>query len=610
MRPTPRRVEVAAKVGANAEFAQAFERARCGDVRGPVQRTPRSAASRASSTATKPRCGRTGPSTDTDKAAAEIQRAQAALLTQESLVLQADAAGMSAIAVARCNLRKSEQNLFADRARADQETRQPDRALQGPARGRPPCDGAVLPRGGERGPGRPVREGRRRALHHRARRRRPRRGALARRASTHRWCAGFAERTGARCRACALQFEGWPAMQFGAFPELAIGTFGGEVRQVDRGGQRRIGEVSRARGARRDARPAARPGPTRSSCGRATRPMGWVFLKRRASLGFEDSGGGSTASRRSSRRSAKDPDSPEAAEDQGEVGAGQAAGLSCVADRPGLDGRDGCPTSGVPPRPSLTWLALWLLLTATASPHRGAAARPPGPHRSTRPSAAEPAAPPSAARLCVSELTDETLPAPSPATNRSRPTTCRSPAGLPEDDRPRPSEELPQVPGRRAARPCLHADRRYPGAATGRTAITPLTLCEVLESVNAGYPLLAGRGTRTRQRRRPAARAQWAASTRTSVGTGNALAPGLPARTTARSSALSQLLPLGRRERCSAATARASATSPPTRPPAAHGRRRRIPWRARHAAGQEPRHRPGPGRGGPGGARRLRSRSP
>ena len=42
---------------------------------------------------------------------------------------------------------------------------------------------------------------------------------------------GFAERTG-QMPYVRLQFEGWPAVQFSAFPELSIGTFGGKVRQV------------------------------------------------------------------------------------------------------------------------------------------------------------------------------------------------------------------------------------------------------------------------------------------------------------------------------------------------------------------------------------------
>ncbi|MFM8494556.1 MAG: hypothetical protein ACKOEM_03395, partial [Planctomycetia bacterium] len=105
-------IEVAQQVGANAQFAQTFEKNRF-EMFEDLFTNPTFGGLESRINRDEARMRADRASTDTEKAAAEIQRAQAALLTQEALLLQADAAGLSAIAVARSNLRKSEQNLFS-----------------------------------------------------------------------------------------------------------------------------------------------------------------------------------------------------------------------------------------------------------------------------------------------------------------------------------------------------------------------------------------------------------------------------------------------------------------------------------------------------------------
>ncbi|NDC53388.1 MAG: hypothetical protein EBZ74_03640 [Planctomycetia bacterium] len=93
---------------------------------------------------------------------------------------------------------------------------------------------------------------------------------------------------------------------------------------------------------------------------------------------------------------------------------------------------------------------------------------------------------------------------------------------IPEDDAPRPSEELPQVPG--GAKLIRPTEPPIPGAATDdRDA--PLTLCEVLQSVMLHYPLLQAV---ERERGIAAGRLTSAlgAFDTNVTGAGNALAPG------------------------------------------------------------------------------------
>ncbi|MFM8634101.1 MAG: HlyD family secretion protein [Planctomycetia bacterium] len=271
-------IDVAEQVRANAEFAKSFELSRSkmfedlfsnptfGGLESKINRDE-----------ARMRADRAG--TDTEKATAEIQRAKAALLTQEALVLQADAAGMSAVAVARSNLRKSEQNLFSIQRDLQQIDNQIERFKARLVVA--PCDGVVYRVEANVGQGgQYVKEGDElctivpdtadRVVE------------LFLDGLDAPLVLGFAERTGSMPEV-RIQFEGWPAVQFSAFPELSIGTFGGKVRQVDP-----------ASGATGKFRVLVEPNemwpgemwPDQQFLRQGNQAVGWVFLNR-VSLGFE-----------------------------------------------------------------------------------------------------------------------------------------------------------------------------------------------------------------------------------------------------------------------------------------------------------------------------------
>jgi multidrug resistance efflux pump len=271
-------IDVAEQVRANAEFSQSFERSRSAMFEDLFSNpTFGGLESRLNRDEAKMRADRA--STDTEKANAEIQRAQAALLTQESLVLQADAAGMSAIAVARSNLRKSEQNLFS----IQRELQEIDNRIER-FKARlvvAPCDGVVyrvaanVSQGGQY-----VKEGD--ELCTIVPDTNDRVVELFLDGLDAPLVLGFAERTG-QMPHVRLQFEGWPAIQFSAFPELSIGTFGGKVRQVDPAS----GETGKFRIlVQPDEMWPGEVWPDQQFLRQGNNAVGWVFLNR-VSLGFE-----------------------------------------------------------------------------------------------------------------------------------------------------------------------------------------------------------------------------------------------------------------------------------------------------------------------------------
>ena len=221
-------VEVARQSKANAEFALQFERNRF-ETFDDLFTNPRFGGLESRLSRDEARMRSDRAQTDTDRAEAEIQRSQATLLTQEALLLQAEANGLSAISVARSNLRKSEQNQFS----IEREIQDIDNRIERfKARNVvAPCDGTVyrvaanVGRGGQY-----VKEGDElctivpdtsdRVVE------------LFLDGLDAPLVLAYADRAG-RMPHVRLQFEGWPAIQFSGWPELAIGTFGGKVRQVD-----------------------------------------------------------------------------------------------------------------------------------------------------------------------------------------------------------------------------------------------------------------------------------------------------------------------------------------------------------------------------------------
>jgi hypothetical protein len=92
----------------------------------------------------------------------------------------------------------------------------------------------------------------------------------------------YAERTG-RMPHVRLQFEGWPAVQFSGWPELAIGTFGGRIRQIDQaslgGGKFRVLVEP-------EERLTGDVWPDQQFLRQGNLAIGWVFLNR-VPLGYE-----------------------------------------------------------------------------------------------------------------------------------------------------------------------------------------------------------------------------------------------------------------------------------------------------------------------------------
>ena len=221
-------IEVSQQTKNNAQFAQTFERDRF-EIFDDLFANPRFGGLESKLSRDGARMRSDRAQTDIDKADAEIQRAQAGLLTQEALLLQAEASGLSAIAVARSNLRKAEQNQFS----VEREIQDIDNRIER-FKARyvvAPCDGTVYRVAANVGSGgQYVKEGdelctivpdtNERVVE------------LFLDGVDAPLVLAYADRAG-RPPHVRLQFEGWPAIQFSGWPELAIGTFGGKVKQVD-----------------------------------------------------------------------------------------------------------------------------------------------------------------------------------------------------------------------------------------------------------------------------------------------------------------------------------------------------------------------------------------
>jgi adhesin transport system membrane fusion protein len=217
--------------------------------------------------------------TDTEKAEAEVARSRAALLTEEANIVQADASGLSSIAVARSNFRKSEQNLFAIERDIQEINNRIERFKA--RRVLAPCDGVVfrvaanVSRGGQY-----VKEGVELCTF--VPDTNDRVAELFLDGVDAPIVLAYGDRAGEMPHV-RLQFEGWPAVQFSGWPELAIGTFGGRIRQVDAAsgiaGQCRILVEP-------DAVMQGDDWPDPEFLRQGNQVIGWVFLNR-VTLGFE-----------------------------------------------------------------------------------------------------------------------------------------------------------------------------------------------------------------------------------------------------------------------------------------------------------------------------------
>ncbi|MFO0850387.1 MAG: HlyD family efflux transporter periplasmic adaptor subunit [Gemmataceae bacterium] len=166
--------------------------------------------------------------TDVSRAEAEVKRAAAAVLTSDSLVYQAEATGLSAVATTRRDLRRAEQNLFT----VERELQELDtRVERYKARFvKAPCDGTVFRVAADVQVGQYVKEGDELAVIVPDVTDRVVELFIA--GVDAPLIAAHMDQTG-RGPHVRLQFEGWPGVQFAGWPSVAVGTFGGRVRQID-----------------------------------------------------------------------------------------------------------------------------------------------------------------------------------------------------------------------------------------------------------------------------------------------------------------------------------------------------------------------------------------
>ena len=167
--------------------------------------------------------------TELKRAEVEVKKAEASLINNDALVFQAEATWLSNIAVTRANKSKAEQNIFT----IEREIQEIDcRIERFKARFvKSPCNGiihTVTANVGEGGIY--VKEGDELAIIVPDTSDRVVEilidGTDAPLVASHIMENG----KGPHVR---LQFEGWPALQMAGWPSLAIGTFGGRVRQLD-----------------------------------------------------------------------------------------------------------------------------------------------------------------------------------------------------------------------------------------------------------------------------------------------------------------------------------------------------------------------------------------
>jgi adhesin transport system membrane fusion protein len=273
-------IEVAEQAGANARFALGFEKNRF-EMFDDLFTNPQFGGLESRISRDEARMRSDRAQTDVDKALAEIQRAQAALLTQESLVLQADAAGLSAIAVARSNLRKSEQNLFSIERELQEIANRIERFKARIVVA--PCDGTVFRVSANVGQGgQYVKEGD--ELCTIVPDTNDRVVELYLDGLDAPLVRAFRDQNkNKEYPHVRLQFEGWPAVQFSGWPELAIGTFGGKIRQID--------SAATAEGKFRvlvepEQRLEGDVWPDAEFLRQGNQAVGWVFLNR-VPLGYE-----------------------------------------------------------------------------------------------------------------------------------------------------------------------------------------------------------------------------------------------------------------------------------------------------------------------------------
>jgi membrane fusion protein, adhesin transport system len=219
-------IDVAKQAKKNAEFARTYQLRRY-EMNEQLFKDPRGLESQLNRDESLMQSERA--LTEVNRAEVEIQRARAALEESKARVKTVQANGTSTVALARRDQERAEQNLNSVKQSLQEIETRIERFKARNVKS--PCDGIVFRISANSGVGgQMVKEG----------------DELAEIVpdTTDRvvellidgvdapLIAAHMEQTGVGPHV-RLQFEGWPGIQFAGWPSVAIGTFGGRVRQID-----------------------------------------------------------------------------------------------------------------------------------------------------------------------------------------------------------------------------------------------------------------------------------------------------------------------------------------------------------------------------------------
>jgi adhesin transport system membrane fusion protein len=221
-------VAVAEQAKDNAAFALKFEKLRY-EMQDRLFSDPKTGGLTAGITRDEAKMRSDRADTDVKRADVEVKRAAAGVKTNEALILQAEAAGLSAVAAARRDHNRAEQNYWsAERELQELDTRIERfkaRFVKAPVAGTVFRISANVAEGGQY-----VKEGDELAVV--VPDTSDRVVELFLDGVDAPLVAAHMENTGEGPHV-RVQFEGWPAVQFAGWPSVAVGTFGGRVRQMD-----------------------------------------------------------------------------------------------------------------------------------------------------------------------------------------------------------------------------------------------------------------------------------------------------------------------------------------------------------------------------------------
>ncbi len=221
-------IDVANQSGKNAEFAYGFEKRRF-DMFEKLFKDKQFGGLESELNRDEAKMRADRSATELKRAQAEVKKAEATLINNDALVFQAEATGLSNIAITRANKSKAEQNIFT----IERELQEIDNRIERfKARFvKSTCNGIIhrvsanVSEGGIY-----VKEGDELAVI--VPDTSDRVVEILIDGTDAPLVASFIRENG-KGPHVRLQFEGWPALQMAGWPSVAIGTFGGRVRQID-----------------------------------------------------------------------------------------------------------------------------------------------------------------------------------------------------------------------------------------------------------------------------------------------------------------------------------------------------------------------------------------